>query len=217
MRKHTLAVAAIAMLALAATPACVSKKLFRKNVAQTDSRVAGVESAVEENERRISDLSQETDARIAEVDARAEKAVEIGSNAMSKAEAANMTAERAVRGKLLWEVTLSDDRVKFSFDDANLSDAAKAELDSLAAEIRSMGKALYLEIEGHTDSIGSEEYNVMLGEKRANAVMKYLNTSGGIPLHAMNTISYGSSRAVADNGTKAGRAQNRRVVIRVLE
>ena len=60
-------------------------------------------------------------------------------------------------------------------------------------------------------------YNVTLGEKRALAVRNYLNQQGGIPLHAINTISYGESMPVADNTTPAGRSQNRRVVIRVLE
>jgi outer membrane protein OmpA-like peptidoglycan-associated protein len=79
-----------------------------------------------------------------------------------------------------------------------------------------MDRALYFEIEGHTDNIGSEAYNLQLGEKRATAVRNYLSQKG-IPLHALNVISLGESRPVADNGTPQGRAQNRRVVIRVLE
>ena len=78
------------------------------------------------------------------------------------------------------------------------------------------------ELVGHwafdvTDNAGSTEYNYSLGEKRAMAVRNYLSESGGIPLHAMNTISYGESRPVADNGTQEGRSMNRRVVVRVLE
>jgi len=80
-----------------------------------------------------------------------------------------------------------------------------------------MDKTVYLEIEGHTDNVGSEEYNKVLGERRAEAVRVYLNEKGGIPLHAMNVISYGEDEPVSDNGSRTGRAQNRRVVIRVLE
>jgi outer membrane protein OmpA-like peptidoglycan-associated protein len=79
-----------------------------------------------------------------------------------------------------------------------------------------MDKALYFEIEGHTDNVGSEDYNVQLGEKRAMAVRNYL-AEKGVPLHALNVISYGESQPVADNSAPQGRAQNRRVVIRVLE
>jgi outer membrane protein OmpA-like peptidoglycan-associated protein len=76
---------------------------------------------------------------------------------------------------------------------------------------------VYLEIEGHTDNIGSEEYNQHLAHARAEAVRNYLAEKDGIPLHAMNVISFGESKPLAANTTSEGRAQNRRVVIRVLE
>ena len=76
---------------------------------------------------------------------------------------------------------------------------------------------MYLEIEGHTDNVGAETYNERLGAERAGHVLKYLNQKGGLPLHAMNAVSYGESQPIADNSTRQGRAQNRRVVIKVLE
>ena len=76
---------------------------------------------------------------------------------------------------------------------------------------------MYIEIEGHTDNVGSEKYNHDLGLKRAEAVRNYLRKEGGIPLHAINVISYGESKPEADNSTRDGRAANRRVVINVLE
>jgi outer membrane protein OmpA-like peptidoglycan-associated protein len=191
----------------------VTKRQFRENVTSTDGRISSVESAVEANERRVEDLKKETDSRIGAVDEKAGKAQETGNQAMGKAEA----AEKAARGKILWEVTLSDDKVKFEFNKATISPAGAGALDELAAKIKSFGKAVYLEIEGHTDSRGPEEYNMMLGEKRADAVRNYLNQKGGIPLHAMNTISYGETQPVADNSSADGRGQNRRVVVKVLE
>jgi outer membrane protein OmpA-like peptidoglycan-associated protein len=216
-KRKGLALAGMLIAVLVVSPACVSKKLFRKNNEQTDSRVTGVETAVEENERRISDLRSETDSKIAAVDNKADRAVEIGNSAMSSAKNAQSTAEAAARGRLLWEVHLTDDRVKFSFNEASLSDEAKGELDNLAGQVKNLAKAVYLEIEGHTDNIGSEDYNVKLGHDRAMAALRYLNETGGIPLHAMNAISYGSAKPLTDNDTREGRAQNRRVVIRVLE
>jgi outer membrane protein OmpA-like peptidoglycan-associated protein len=212
-----LSIVGMAALIAVVSSGCVSKKLFRKNMESTDTRVIGVESGIEENERRIEDLSTETDGRIKAVNERAEEAVEIGNSAMSAAEAASQAAERAARGKLLWEVTLSDDRVRFGFNESGLSEEANAALADIANRVKAEGKAVYLEIEGHTDSTGAEAYNMELGERRAGAVMRYLNREGGIPLHAMNVISYGSSQPVADNGGRDGRAQNRRVVIKVLE
>lgn len=192
---------------------CITRKKFRENVASTDSRMTSVEGAVEANERRIGDLRTETDSKIGEVSEQAGRALQTGQQAMTKAE----SAERAARGKIVWEVTLTDDKVKFANNRATLSPDAQAALNDLAAQVKAYGKAVYLEIEGHTDSAGSEAYNMMLGEKRAAAVRKYLNSSGGLPLHAMNTISYGESQPVADNSSSSGRSQNRRVVVRVLE
>jgi outer membrane protein OmpA-like peptidoglycan-associated protein len=206
-----------AIVVVLAAPGCVTKKLFRKNVAENESRFGGIETAVEENERRVSDLRQETDSKFTTIGGDVEKAVEVGTTALNTAEEASATAVRAERGRLLWTMMLSDDKVKFGFDEAQVSDEAKQELDKLAGMVKSMGKAVYLEIEGHTDSIGGEDYNYQLGQKRALAVLRYLNENAGIPLHAMNTISQGSSKPVADNQTREGRAQNRRVVIRVLE
>lgn len=216
-KRHVAWIAGIVLVGVLGSTGCVSKKLFRKNVEETDQRVAGVESGVEGNERRIEDLATETDTKIAEVRGTAERAVELGNQASVEAQKAQELAEKAARGKLLWEITLSDDSVRFSFDQAELPDAAKAKLDDLIAKVKAYDKAVYVEIEGHTDNIGSPEYNLTLGERRADAVKRYLNQAGRLPLHAINVISYGESQPVADNGTQDGRAQNRRVVIKVLE
>ena len=214
MRKRTTTVMALVVIvALGFSVGCVTKKIYRKDQEQNDQRIKGVESGVEQNERRVGDLRTETDSRISAVKGTAEKAVEIGSQAMTKAE----EAEKLAKGKILWTVTLSDDRVKFSFDQDAIPAEAAQDLDDLAAKVKSMDKTVYLEIEGHTDNIGSDMYNMQLGEKRAKAVMTYLNEKGGVPLHAMSVISYGKSKPVADNKSADGRSKNRRVVIRVLE
>jgi outer membrane protein OmpA-like peptidoglycan-associated protein len=215
-KRRTALIAGIGLVAFALSTACVSKKVYRQNVEETDQRVAGVESAVEANERRISELGDETDKKIETVRGTAQKAVEIGNSAMSQAETAQKTAEKAAKGKLLWTVTLTDDAVRFSFDQASIPPEAAKMIDSLITKAKSLDRAVYFEIEGHTDNIGSEEYNYQLGEKRAMAVRNYISGQG-IPLHAINTISYGESQPIADNSTPEGRAQNRRVVIKVLE
>lgn len=196
---------------------CVSKKVFRSNVDETATRMDSAESGIEANERRIGNLKTETDSKIAALEGRTSEAVKAGKAADAKAAKAQDAADRAARGRLLWSVTLSDDRVKFSFNQADLPDEAKATLDNLCEKIKSYGKAVYVEIEGHTDSTGTDHYNYSLGLRRANAVRDYMHRNGGIPLHAINTISLGESVPVADNGSSDGRAQNRRVVVRVLE
>ena len=206
-------VAGAAVLSLMAANGCVTKKAWRQNVEATDTRVKGVESGLEGQEKRTSDLARDTDTRITQVKGTAEKAVEIGSQAMNKAEA----AEKAARGKILWTTTLSDDSVKFSFDADKVPEGAQAILDELGTKVKGLDKTVYLEIEGHTDNIGSDAYNQHLAEMRAEAVRNYLAEKAGIPLHAMSIISYGESKPVAANSTAAGRAKNRRVVVRVLE
>jgi outer membrane protein OmpA-like peptidoglycan-associated protein len=88
-------------------------------------------------------------------------------------------------------------------------------LDDFAARLKGENKNVYLEIQGHTDSTGADVYNYKLGEERAEAVRRYLNTKG-VALNRMSTISYGKNEPVDSNKTKDGRAKNRRVVVVVL-
>ena len=210
LSRKTALVAVGIVLVVAAGPGCVRKKVYRGDMEEIDGRVVGVESAVEANQRRIGDLETTTTKKLTTLEGNTQNALQTGTKALN-------TAEEAARGKLLWELTLADDQVKFEFGKAQLNDSGMAALQDLVDQLKSKGRALYMEIEGHTDSVGAELQNEQLGEERAEAVRNYLNEKGGIPLHAMNTISFGESRPVADNETKEGRAQNRRVVIRVLE
>ena len=215
--RRVLTLLSLFVAVLVLSTGCISKKVFRENVEEQAARMDSAESGIESNERRIGDLKGETDSKIAALEGQTREAAKIGTAAAGKAEEAIEAADRAAKGRLLWSVTLSDDRVKFSFDQASLPDEAKSMLDDLTAKIKDYGKAVYVEIEGHTDATGSEDYNNTLGERRATAVRDYLYQGGGIPLHAMSTIAMGADKPVADNSSRDGRAQNRRVVIRVLE
>ena len=106
-------------------------------------------------------------------------------------------------------MTLRD--VHFAFDKYNLTKLAKDTLNVAVAYLKSHADAK-VEVQGHTDSIGSDKYNQGLSERRANSVKKYL-MSQGIAENRMTTKGFGESKPVADNGTKAGRAQNRRSVV----
>ena len=115
------------------------------------------------------------------------------------------------------EVVLTDDQLRFGPGRATLTAEARAMLDDFAARLKAENQNIYIEIQGHTDSIGEEAANLRLGQLRAEAVRDYLNRSGGIPLHRMAVISYGESQPVADNRYRHGREQNRRVVLVVLK
>ncbi|MGE0084126.1 MAG: OmpA family protein [Desulfococcaceae bacterium] len=120
-------------------------------------------------------------------------------------------------GKLMFEATISDETVPFTFNKSELSEDAKAELDILAEVLIQENRNVYIEIQGHTDNIGTEAYNLKLGQFRADAVKNYLHTKHEIPLNRMDSFSYGKSRPVAPNDTAENRAQNRRVVLMVME
>jgi len=132
-------------------------------------------------------------------------------DAMARAEAAGKLAE----GKFLYSMTLSDDSVHFPVDGHELSAEATSRLQELVDKLKSENKNVYVEVQGHTDSTGSHEYNMRLGDERAEAVRRFLNQQG-VALNRVGTISYGADAPVAPNNTKAGRAQNRRVVVIVL-
>ena len=86
----------------------------------------------------------------------------------------------------------------------------------MISKLKADPKNIFIEIEGHTDNVGSPRFNEELGQERADAVKKYLYEAHQVPLHKINVISYGENKPVAPNNTKDGRAQNRRVVIKVL-
>jgi peptidoglycan-associated lipoprotein len=220
MKKLVLVVPVLA-LALSGTTACATKKFVRTNVGEVNNKVDTLSKSVEENQER----TKANEARIGEVDQRVsqadQKAVQAGSRAdqaYSAAEAVNGRAdaiEKASR-RLVYEVVLSEDKGNFKFGKATMPDEAKAELDTLVQQLKAEPKGAYIEIEGHTDSSGNPQTNYKLGLDRAENVKRYLYEQHQVPLHRINVISYGEDKPIAPNKTRDGRAQNRRVVIKVL-
>ena len=127
-----------------------------------------------------------------------------------------MDAVDAASKRLLYEVVLSEDQGNFKFNSTDLPDTARAKLDEMIAQLKADPKGNFVEIEGHTDSSGDKVTNQRIGEARAEAVKRYLYEQHQVPLHKMNVISYGEEKPVSPNNTRDGRAQNRRVVIRIL-
>jgi outer membrane protein OmpA-like peptidoglycan-associated protein len=111
-------------------------------------------------------------------------------------------------------IVLSDlGEVLFAFDSAQLTPAAMATLDGVVAKL-SHADVIGIKVDGHTDSVGSDAYNQGLSLRRANSVVAYL-TSRGVAAGKLSAQGFGESRPLADNGSDAGRAQNRRVEIHV--
>jgi len=194
---------------------CASKGFVRDELGAVNTRVDEVENQVEVNQTEI--VENEQDIRAAEEElARQQEVLANASQTAREAYDRAVAAGELAEGKFLYEVALTDDKVRFGFDEAELSEEAHSALDEFAGRLREENRNVYVEVQGHTDTIGSEEYNFALGLTRAEAVRRYLNLRG-LPLHRLAVISYGETEPVADEGTRDGRAQNRRVVLVVLE
>ena len=94
---------------------------------------------------------------------------------------------------------------------------ADLQAENIAGKVKGLTDQYFIEVQGHTDDTGSSKYNEDLGQRRADSVRRYLSRQHGLQLNRMSTISYGDTLPVAPNKTRAGRAQNRRVVVVVLE
>lgn len=107
--------------------------------------------------------------------------------------------------------------VHFAFNKSDLTEAAKAELESAVAPLKASATGTAsVAVEGHADWVGSEKYNDALGMARAEAVRKHLAATHGIPATQITVVSRGEHDPAASNDTVEGRAENRRVVIRIV-
>ena len=201
MRNKLWMVAMALIVAMSAT-GCATKKYVRQETGAVGTRVDNVQGQVEEAQTRLNTHERQ----IGETSKTAQEALQRA-----------MDAGKLAEGKLLYETVLTDEKVKFGIDAAELSAESQAAPDEFASQLKSQNTGVYIEIQGHTDSTGSERYNEELGLLRAEAVRRYLSQQHQLPLHRMNVISYGETASVSDNSTREGRSQNRRVALVVLK
>ena len=213
MKKFVLVIPVVA-LALGGTTACATKKFVRGEVTQVNDKVDTLSRSVEENQER----TRANEGKIGEVDQRATAAGQRADEARAAADAVNTRADAIEKAskRMVYEVVLSEDKGNFKFGQAVMPDETKSELDQLVQKLKSEPNGGFIEIEGHTDNSGPKELNHRLGLERAENVKRYLYEQHQVPLHKMNVISYGEDKPVAPNNKRDGRAQNRRVVVKVL-
>ena len=227
MSKWMSAVSLVGLVAVG-LPACATKGFVRQRVGEVNGKVDNLATSVEETQER----TKKNEGAIGEVDQKAQAAGQAANQAQQSANAADNSAKNAraradevgnktdaldkASKRLVYTVVLSEDEGQFKFGKTQLPDEAKAKIDEMIQKLMSDPNGAFIEIEGHTDNVGGKLINEKIGMERAEAVKRYLFEQHQIPLHKMNIISYGSEKPVASNKTKEGRAQNRRVVIRVL-
>jgi peptidoglycan-associated lipoprotein len=199
----------LVILAAVSLGACATKGYVSREVGDINKKVDTVTVEVEKTQERV----KRSEVRIDSVEKTSAEAKGSADQALVRA----TEAEKAAKGKLIYTVTLSNDKVTFPLNKALVSADAKKLIDEAITDLKGQNKGVFFEIEGHTDATGPDEVNQKLGEERARAVRNYLHDEHGIALNRMEVISYGEAKPVTDNKTRANRAQNRRVVIKVLE
>ncbi|MEM7354329.1 MAG: OmpA family protein [Acidobacteriota bacterium] len=195
------------------TTGCATRGFVRREAVAVEERLGQklieAEDQIEQNQNDIAQVEERTTTNEQEITELSQTA----QDALDRAVAAGKLAE----GKFLYETVLADDKVRFGFDQVELSSEAHAALDSFATGVKSTNEDVYIEIQGHTDAIGSETYNQKLGLRRAEAVRDYLSKEQGFALHRMAVISYGEEAPLVENDNRENRSKNRRVMLVVLK
>ena len=222
MRKMrtTVKMMALAAVIVLVASACATRGFVRTEDAVVDAKVDSLAGTVEETQERTVQNAE----RIDQVDQRAQAANMAAQTSQAAADSAQMAADdvggrvdqvQSLMGRLIMEVTLNEAQGNFDSGRADLPPAAQSRLDQLVAQIHAAGDGGFIEIEGHTDNTGDAAYNMRLGLRRAEAVKDYLYRQHNVPLHKMNTISFGEDQPAVPNDSRENRAQNRRVVVKV--
>jgi len=209
---------------MAATVGCSSKNYVKSQTTPLINKTNELDDLTAKNTKDIKDVDaraqaaiQAVNAKTAEVETKTQTASQNAEQAQQMADAANGRV-----GVLTNTVAnldnyhaVAETSVKFAFDKDNLTPKAKEALDQLAGQIAST-KGYIIALEGGTDSVGAADYNYDLSQRRANSVIQYLATKYNVPAHKIYVIGLGKDKPVEDNKTKAGRADNRRVDVRLM-
>ena len=220
MKRLTLLAAVTAVVALTCA-GCATKKYVRNQVSERVTPLEHRTGELEETSRRNTQDIGRLSADITDVRGKADRAQSQADTALNRADQANTRvtgAERTVsdlRANLDSYTLQNTASVRFNFDSYELTPEAKDALNQLASQIKDRDNFI-LEIQGFADWVGSDAYNNQLTQRRADAVRRYIAEQHNIALFRMHILGFGEVRPVADNKTPEGRAENRRVEIRLL-
>jgi outer membrane protein OmpA-like peptidoglycan-associated protein len=214
---------------------CATRKYVRLQTQALEPSIQEAQNGVKENAERIDavDRRAQASATAAQAaDTKATQAQTTATAAQTAAQAADRKADTANQGVQTANnristiesriANLGDNYtetekqvVTFKFNSSVLDGSAKSTLDRIASTVGN-GNGFMIELQGYTDSRGSEQYNLGLSQRRAESVERYLMTKK-IPLYRISIVGLGKDDPVADNKNEQGRSQNRRVEVRVLK
>lgn len=209
---------------MAASIGCTSKNYVKQQTTPLINKTNELDDMTAKNSKDIKDVDaraqagiQAVNAKTAEVDQKAQAAGQNANSAQQMADAANGRV-----GVLTNTVAnldnykpVAETSVKFGFNRDILTPQSKEALDQMAGSIAST-KGYIITLEGGTDSVGSADYNYDLSQRRANSVIQYLASKYSVPAHKIYVIGLGKDKPVETNKTKQGRADNRRVDVRLM-
>jgi outer membrane protein OmpA-like peptidoglycan-associated protein len=242
IKQQTVLMSVAAAGLLVFSTGCATKKHVRATVAPVEARVGEVEKRATQAEADVDalekQLSQTTEiANGAEREAKnatqlANKAGSAASTAQQRADSAYGVAEKNTTriGEVETNLTntmtrmyenldnyqmVKSESITFGFNRADLTKDMQAKLNEFATGIKEQ-KRFVVEVQGYTDPAGPTNYNQELAQRRAMAVVRYLATEHQIPLRRIQMLGFGEVNPVADNKTRQGRMQNRRVDLKVF-
>jgi OOP family OmpA-OmpF porin len=209
---------------MAATVGCSSKNYVKSQTTPLINKTNELDDLTAKNTKDIKDVDARVQSGLAAVNAKTDdveqKAQTAGQNAAQAQQMADAANGRV--GVLTNTVAnldnyhpVAETSVKFGFNKDNLTPKSKEALDTLAGSIAST-KGYIIALEGGTDSVGSADYNYDLSQRRANSVIQYLASKYNVPAHKIYVIGLGKDKPVETNKTTAGRADNRRVDVRLM-
>jgi OOP family OmpA-OmpF porin len=211
-------------VSMAATVGCASKNYVKQQTTPLINKTNELDDLTAKNTKDIKDVDARAQAGIEAVNAKTveveQKATAAGQTATSAQQIADAASTRV--GVLTNTVAnldnyhaVAETSVKFGFNKDNLTSKAQEALDQLAGSIAST-KGYIIALEGGTDSVGPADYNYDLSQRRANSVIQYLASKHNVPAHKIYVIGLGKDKPVETNKTSTGRADNRRVDVRLM-
>jgi outer membrane protein OmpA-like peptidoglycan-associated protein len=222
--KRVAVIGILALAGLALTAGCASKKEVTRETTPITNKVNELDDLTAQTTRNIRSLDTRTQQGIQEAQARAGEADQHALASGQQADQAQQLAATALNGTnaLAERVSNFDNytpvteiAVHFAFDKAELTRPDKQQLDELARQIPN-AKGYIVQIEGNTDSVGNPQYNYELSQRRASSVTQYLAHKYNVPPHKIYVIGLGKDRPETNNTTAQGRAENRRVEVRLM-
>lgn len=215
---------------------CATKKYVQTTTAPIQAKVDQVADQTNKNGQQIQQAQTDLNGSIKGVDDRAQSGISAAKEqamtaqnsaqgAMDKANQANgLASQDSEEIKSLRQVVsnlddykqVADLTIPFAFNKYILTPKDKEDLDNMVATNTATRKHYFIAVEGFTDRIGSRQYNEVLSRKRADAVTEYLVAKHDIPIYRIHMIGLGDEKPVDDGHTRAARAKNRRVEVKVF-